>query len=93
MEFIPHFILTGMNGYKEESQRLFFKFLQEKNKEFRECILDQILNNIRYPSKVTFYYLDIFKNVFISIEDNLIQEHILYKLFKRLLVEKPHPWG
>lgn len=52
-----------------------------------------MINNIRYPNPITFYFKNVLILIFSDSTDDNIQEQITRNLFERLIIEKPHPWG
>ena len=71
----------------------FFKFLiLNFNNENRDHLINAILNELRYPSKQTFYFSLLLKDLLTEINNEIIEENILKNLIERLFY-KPHPWG
>lgn len=63
--YVPYFIFTNLDKtqhrqvfdtYKRESHMLFVKLIKESDNELRDNIINSILNNIRYPNQITFYF-------------------------------------
>lgn len=52
-----------------------------------------MLNNIRYPNPITFYFKNFLIMIFSEQTDDSLQEQITRNLFERLIIEKPHSWG
>lgn len=52
-----------------------------------------MLNNIRYPNPITFYFKNFLIMIFCEHSDDSLQEQITRNLFERLITEKPHSWG
>ena len=52
-----------------------------------------MLNNIRYPNPITFYFKNLLIMIFSELNEDIIQELIVRNLFERMIIEKPTPWG
>jgi CCR4-NOT transcription complex subunit 1 len=52
-----------------------------------------MLNNIRFPNPITFYFKNLLIMIFNEQTDDGLQEQITRNLFERLMIEKPHSWG
>ena len=52
-----------------------------------------MLNNLRYPNLITFYFSNLILLLFTEVEDDSLHEQITKNLLERLIIEKPHPWG
>merc|ERR1712032_63626 len=79
--------------YKHDSYILFVKLIKESSFELREAIIDSILNNIRYPNQISFYFTKLIVMIFSEVDHDTIHEQIFKNLLERLIIEKPHPWG
>jgi hypothetical protein len=61
--------------------------------QLHEKVINAMLNNIRYPNPVTFYFHSLLIMIFSEFNEDLAQELIVRNLFERMIIEKPHPWG
>lgn len=80
--------------WKNDSFELFLKLLASSNPLMREALLNAILNQVRYPNLITFYFTSLIHYLFNHqyVEDSLV-EQAFKMLFERLIVEVPRPWG
>ena len=58
----------------------------------RDHLINSLLNELRYPSNQTLYFLLMINYILVNIHNEQIEEHIIMLLFERLLI-KPIPWG
>jgi hypothetical protein len=58
----------------------------------RDHLINSLLNELRYPSNQTLYFLLMITHILVKIHNEQIEEHIIMLLFERLLI-KPIPWG
>ena len=72
---------------------LFKIILKRKNYDLRDQVINAMLNNLRYPNKVTIFFIKVILEILGSEKDVQLNEQILTNLLDRLIVEKPHPWG
>jgi hypothetical protein len=70
----------------------------------REVLLQAVVNQVRYPNPITFYFTGLLKFLLTKITDEMLQEQILEYLTNffsnfnrvvvdRLIAEIPRPWG
>jgi CCR4-NOT transcription complex subunit 1 len=98
--FVPWMIYKSnddypkINEWKMASYGLFWKLLVSSNQQMRETLLNSIINQIRYPNPITFYFTNLIFYIFSvpSSDDNLL-EQIIKIFIDRLIVDRPHPWG
>jgi len=97
--FIPWMIYKSSFDYqrvtelKLESHDLLWKLLVSSNFEMREALLNAIMNQIRYPNPITFYFINLIFSIFSGQNDENLQEQIIRIFVERLIIERPHPWG
>jgi len=61
---------------RKESYQLFVKLLRHSMLELRDIILNSIINNIRYPNLITYYFINFVLLIFLETDNENIQEHI-----------------
>jgi len=90
--YVPYFIYTNLDKnqhrqvfdtYKRESHMLFVKLIKESDHELRDSIINCILNNIRYPNQITFYFTYLILVIFSEVDHDAIHEQITTNLFER----------
>jgi len=98
--FVPWMIYKSnddyqkINDWKMASYALFWKLLVSSNYQMRETLLNSIINQIRYPNPITFYFTNLIFYIFsIQQTDDSLQEQIIRIFIERLIVDRPHPWG
>jgi CCR4-NOT transcription complex subunit 1 len=77
----------------KESMELFKQMALKLNNETRWCLLNSIVNELRYPNNHTYYFSCIILYLFVESNKEVIQEQISRILFERLQVNRPQPWG
>ena len=65
------------------------KLLENNN---RILLINSLLNQLKFPSKQTLYFVIIILNILSNLKDEAIEENIITLLLERLFV-KPIPWG
>ena len=70
----------------------FFQMIQYMEIDNRDHLINSLLNELRYPSNQTLYFLLMINYILVKIRNEQIEEHIIMLLFERLLI-KPIPWG
>ena len=78
--------------YFKDPYNFFFVMIQYMQIDNREHLINSLLNELRYPSNQTLYFLLMINYILVKIHDEQIEEHIIMLLFERLLI-KPIPWG
>lgn len=68
------------------------KILLNLNPETRLCLLNSLVNELRYINSYTYFYSWIVIFLF-SDNDESLQEQITRILIERLQTHDPHPWG
>ena len=68
------------------------KIILSLNTETRWCLLNSLVNELRYINNFTYFYSWIVIYLF-SDNDESVQEQITRILIERLQVCEPHPWG
>jgi len=97
--FIPWMIFKNSSDYqqiidwKAASYELFLKLLTSSNYLMKEALLNAIMNQIRYPNLITFYFTSLIFYIFSNRSDDNLQEQIIKIFIERLIVDRPHPWG
>jgi len=61
---------------RKESYQLFVKLLRHSMLELRDIILNSIINHIRYPNLITYYFINFVLLIFLETDNENIQEHI-----------------
>ena len=84
-------VLKNLNDIKDP-YIFFFQMIQFMEIENREHLINSLLNELRYPSNQTLYFLLMINYILVNIHNEQIEEHIIMLLFERLLI-KPIPWG
>ena len=71
-----------MNEWKMASYALFWKLLVSSNYQMRETLLNSIMNQIRYPNPITFYFTNLIFYIFSiqQTDDSLLEQIIRYSL-------------
>jgi len=66
-----------------QSYGLFWKLLVSSNQQMRETLLNSIMNQIRYPNPITFYFTNLIFYIFSvpASDDNLLEQIIRYFFF------------
>lgn len=93
--------VSGMSSYH------LIKFLVSNvvpDAEFRYCLLNTIVNQLRYPNIHTYFFSNVFLQLFLDLNEEysrntnnssgdilLIQEQIVRVFLERLIVHRPHP--
>ena len=74
-----------INEWKMASYGLFWKLLVSSNQQMRETLLNSIINQIRYPNPITFYFTNLIFYIFSvpSSDDNLLEQIIKYLFFPK----------
>ena len=72
---------------------LFEALILTLDSEGRRCMLNAIVNQLRYPNSHTHFFSVILLSLFESISSLFIQEQITRVLAERAIVHRPHPWG
>ncbi len=93
--------MRQVEDLKHDSYMLFVKLIKESDFELRDAIISSMLNNLRYPNLVTFYFTNLILLIFTEVDNDIVHEQIVRyflksnrrNLFERLIIEKPHPWG
>ena len=90
-------IYYGQNGLPKiksinEAYNFFFDMMKLMELDNRVILINSLLNELRFPSKQTLYFVLIITNILTNIKDEEIEEIIISLLLQRLLV-KPIPWG
>ena len=84
-------VLQNLNKIKEP-YNFFFQMIKFMEIDNREHLINSLLNELRYPSNQTLYFLLMINYILVRIHNEQIEEHIIMLLFERLLI-KPIPWG
>jgi len=79
--------------FKIETYDLLLKLLVSSNPVMREALLNAIMNQIRYPNLITFYFTGLIFYIFAKQADETLLEQIMRIFIQRLIIEKPRPWG
>ena len=77
---------------KEEFYKFYAYLLTNLNINNREVLIHALLNALRYPCMQTESYSILYQELFLEINNEKIEEHLLNNLLQRLLY-KPYPWG
>mmetsp|Transcript_9015 Transcript_9015/g.8420 ORF Transcript_9015/g.8420 Transcript_9015/m.8420 type:complete len:127 (+) Transcript_9015:3583-3963(+) len=72
---------------------LFTEITVKLNNETRFCLLNSIVNELRYPNSHTYFFSCIILYLFHESNSEVIQEQISRIMFERLQVNRPYPWG
>lgn len=100
--YVPYFLYSNLNQnqnknnfdlYIDQSFTLFMKILEWEDYELRNTVINAILNNLRYPNHITYYFISLILIIFTEMKINNLYEQIIKNLLERLIIEKPHPWG
>ena len=76
----------------ESHHNFFLQVIQFMEIDNREHLINSLLNELRYPSNQTLYFLLLINYILVRIHNDEIEEHIIMLLFERCLI-KPIPWG
>ena len=84
-------VLKTPNNIRDPYNFIFqmMKYMEIDN---REHLINSLLNELRYPSNQTLFFLLMINYILVRIHNEQIEEHIITLLFERLLF-KPIPWG
>ena len=90
-------IYYGFNSLKKnkkisESYNFFLNMMKLLDMETRIILMISLLNQLRFPSNQTLYFLLIMLNILTNINNEEIEEIFISLLLERLFV-KPIPWG
>ena len=91
---VIYYSLKGLPVMKNisEAYNLFLEMLKLMEMENRSILINSMLNQLRFPSKQTLYFVLIIIYILSNIKNEEIEEMLISLLFERLLV-KPIPWG
>lgn len=67
--------------------------LAELDAEGRYLLLSAAANELRFPSRHTFFFAHLFLSVYTNATDDATREQVLRVLLERVLAHRPHPWG
>lgn len=67
--------------------------LAELDAEGRYLLLSAIANELRFPSRHTFFSARLMVSVYADATDDATREQVLRVLLERVLAHRPHPWG
>lgn len=67
----------AIENYKKESYTLFIRLLKDSNYEFRDALMSSILNNLRFPNPITFYFLNLIMTIFGEVDSDKIHEQLV----------------
>ena len=81
------------NMKQNKSFELMIKIFEKQNHDLNELVIDEILDNLRYPNQVTFYYSNFVLLYMQEFKDSCVVELMVTRLLGRLYVHGPHPWG
>lgn len=99
--YVPYYIFSQqdrldpnqLEEIKGASHMLFVKLIKESDHELRDAAISSMLNNLRYPNCITFYFTHLIMLIFTNVDNEIVHEQIIRNLYERLIIEKPHPWG
>eukprot|EP00828_Plagiopyla_frontata_P048878 TRINITY_DN9537_c0_g1_i1.p1 TRINITY_DN9537_c0_g1~~TRINITY_DN9537_c0_g1_i1.p1 ORF type:complete len:177 (-),score=13.47 TRINITY_DN9537_c0_g1_i1:41-571(-) len=77
---------------KPQADKFLMRLLQQPHYQMREALVTAMLNQIRYPNKISKYFMDLLQKIFSESKDDALLEQITALLVERLIVKKPHPW-
>jgi CCR4-NOT transcription complex subunit 1 len=85
---------NALKNYKniKDPYCFFFQMILHMEIDNRDHLINSLLNELRYPSNQTLYFLLMITHILVKIHNEQIEEHIIMLLFERLLI-KPIPWG
>ena len=91
---VIYYSLKGLPVLKNinDAYNLFFEMIKLMAMENKTILINSMLNQLRFPSKQTLYFVLIIIYILSNIENEETEEMIISLLFERLLV-KPIPWG
>ena len=91
---VIYFELNGLPKIKDitEAYNFFFDMMKVMDMENRIMLMNSLLNQLRFPSKQTLYFVLIILNILMNIKNEEIEEVLISLLLERLFV-KPIPWG
>ena len=72
---------------------LFEAIMLTVDSEGRRCMLNAMVNQLRYPNSHTHFFSVLILSLFESVSSQFIQEQITRILAERAIVHRPHPWG
>lgn len=90
-------IYYGVNGLPKiknlaEVYNFFFEMIKLMEMNNRIILMNSLLNNLKFPSNQTLYFVLIILYILSNIKNEEIEEIFISLLFERLLI-KPIPWG
>jgi len=71
---------------------IYFKFLVELDVEPRDIFINALLNELRYPNKITYLISKFYLKFLIDLKNEIVEEQMLKCLVERLFI-KPFTWG
>lgn len=69
--------INQIERYKLDSYMLFIKLIKEGDFELRDAIINSVLNNLRFPNQITFYFIYLILMIFTDVENDMIHEQIV----------------
>ena len=90
-------IYYGQNGFSKiknttEAYNFFYDMMKLLDTDNRNMLIISLLNELKFPSKQTLYFVLIIIHILTIIKNEEIEEVIITLLLERLFV-KPIPWG
>ena len=91
---VIYYGLKGLQKIKNisEAYNFFLDMMKVMDMENRIMLMNSLLNQLRFPSKQTLYFVLIILNILTNINNEEIEEILISLLLERLFV-KPIPWG
>ena len=56
---------------------LFVKLIKESDHELRDAAISSMLNNLRYPNCITFYFTHLIMLIFTNVDNEIVHEQII----------------
>lgn len=69
--------MNQIERFKLDSYMLFIKLIKESDLELRDAIINSMLNNLRFPNQITFYFIHLILMIFTDVENDMIHEQIV----------------
>ena len=69
--------MNQIERFKLDSYMLFVKLIKESDFDLRDAIINSMLNNLRFPNQITFYFIYLILMIFTDVENDMIHEQIV----------------
>jgi len=84
---------SKQKSLQKECYEILKQIIQQLTPETRMCLLNSIVNELRYINSHTYFYSWMVLYLYNDIAEESVQEQITRILIERLQTHEPHPWG